>query len=519
MLSADLYIRVSTDEQTDRGFSQRYQEEILKKYCQVNTIQVRKIVFEDYSAKNFHRPEWTLLMASLNIKSERPNLILFTKWDRFSRNAGDAYYVINQLQKMGIEARAVEQPLDLRIPENKMMMAFYLAIPEVENARRSLNVQQGMRRARKEGRWMGSAPIGYSNKTLPDGSKSIIPTEPQASFMKRAFEDLAQGGLNVNQIHKKLIYNGLICSLSNFWKAIRNPVYCGWLKVPKTEQEGDQIVKGQHVAIISEQLFHRAQTFLDSRKRSRTKSNISENLPLRGFLACPRCGKVLTGSKSRGRSNYYLYYHCCAKCGYRIQGTSLNKSFVSVLSGLLPTSNYQDQFKNALEKASRKIIGTTASDSLKAFQQIDSFTKRIEAGKDLLLNGDITGDDYRTIKVQCEAKISLLGDKIKSLRVSSAFIKNEVSNACQYIVKVDRLYKVLPLSLKRDLIKALFKLPLRIATDHFEGLELTLPALNIFRENSLSQINHAVENSLLSTLAEMCMEVILIPRPTTDFTF
>jgi site-specific DNA recombinase len=90
--------------------------------------------------------------------------ILFTKWDRFSRNAGDAYQMINTLRKLEVEPQAIEQPLDLSVPENKMMLAFYLAAPEVENDRRALNVLHGMRRARKEGRWMGPAPIGYANK-------------------------------------------------------------------------------------------------------------------------------------------------------------------------------------------------------------------------------------------------------------------------------------------------------------------------------------------------------------------
>lgn len=34
----------------------------------------------------------------------------------------------------------VEQLLDLSIPENKMMLAFYLAASEVENDRRAVNV-------------------------------------------------------------------------------------------------------------------------------------------------------------------------------------------------------------------------------------------------------------------------------------------------------------------------------------------------------------------------------------------
>jgi hypothetical protein len=55
--------------------------------------------------------------------------------------------MINTLRKLGVKPQAIEQPLDLQIPENKMMLAFYLAAPEVENDRRSLNVIHGMRRA------------------------------------------------------------------------------------------------------------------------------------------------------------------------------------------------------------------------------------------------------------------------------------------------------------------------------------------------------------------------------------
>lgn len=137
MKIADLYIRVSTDEQADRGYSQRDQDERLHKYCEINSIQVRKVIYEDHSAKTFTRPAWTKLLVDLRKHRGHSDLILFTKWDRFSRNAGDACQMISTLRRLGVEPQAVEQPLDLSIPENKMMLAFYLAAPEVENDRRA----------------------------------------------------------------------------------------------------------------------------------------------------------------------------------------------------------------------------------------------------------------------------------------------------------------------------------------------------------------------------------------------
>ena len=65
MAKAHLYIRVSTDEQADRGFSQRDQAERLTAYCQRLQIDIGKVIFEDHSAKTFERPEWKNLLSSI----------------------------------------------------------------------------------------------------------------------------------------------------------------------------------------------------------------------------------------------------------------------------------------------------------------------------------------------------------------------------------------------------------------------------------------------------------------------
>ncbi|WP_449397682.1 recombinase family protein [Chryseobacterium wanjuense] len=68
MIIADLYIRVSTDEQAEKGYSQRDQDERLRKYCMNNNISINKIIYEDHSAKSFERPEWKKYL--LEIKKE-----------------------------------------------------------------------------------------------------------------------------------------------------------------------------------------------------------------------------------------------------------------------------------------------------------------------------------------------------------------------------------------------------------------------------------------------------------------
>jgi len=152
MKTADLYIRVSTDEQAEKGFSIKYQEDVLRRHCLINSIQVQNIFFEDFPARNFKRPTWSSLWTNnKSNKANRPDYLLFTKWDRFSRNIAEAYLMIKKLQDINVIPQAIEQPLDISIPENKMILAIYLATPEVENDIRSLNVKEKMQKARAMG--------------------------------------------------------------------------------------------------------------------------------------------------------------------------------------------------------------------------------------------------------------------------------------------------------------------------------------------------------------------------------
>ena len=212
MKKAILYIRVSTDEQADKGYSLAHQQERLEKYCELQGIQVVALYKEDHSAKSFERPQFKKLLDTIKKNKKLADLLLFTKWDRFSRNAGDAYAMINTLNKLGVEPQGIEQQLDLAIPENKLMLAFYLAAPEVENDRRSLNIIVGMRRALKEGRYLGLAPKGYLNARNEQGKPIIAIDTNIAPIIKWCFEEIAKGNKTAKDIWREVNAKGLkIC--------------------------------------------------------------------------------------------------------------------------------------------------------------------------------------------------------------------------------------------------------------------------------------------------------------------
>ena len=413
---ADLYIRVSTDEQADKGYSQRNQEEMLRKYCISHQIEIRNVIYEDHSAKSFNRPRWKELLQSLKKRKNYVNLILFTKWDRFSRNAGDAYQMINILRKHGVEPQAIEQPLDLSIPENKMMLAFYLAAPEVENDRRALNVFYGMRRAKKEGRLMGKAPYGYMNRTDENGRKYIVSKEPEASIVRWSYEEIAKGCFNTEQIWKQAKVKGLKCSKSTFWQVIRNPLYCGKIFVPQFKDEESCLVEGQHESIISESLYFKVQDLLDNRGRNyRPKVSTLDEFPMRGFLVCPDCKKILTGSKSKGRNRYYAYYHCVDGCKHRVNAEKVNDIIKDDLLKFIPKIENKLFYQEIILKEYLEQTNEIQVEQKEILKHIKDFEDRLSHMRDLLATQQIDAEDYREIKLQYNTKISAFESQLTTL--------------------------------------------------------------------------------------------------------
>ncbi len=457
MKIADLYIRVSTEEQADKGYSQRDQEERLRKYCESNALKVRKVVIEDHSAKTFNRPAWKKLLVELRAHRGHSDLILFTKWDRFSRNAGDSYQMISTLRNLGVEPQAVEQPLDLSIPENKMMLAFYLAAPEVENDRRALNVFNGMRRAKKEGRVMGRPPLGYINRITETGKKFIAIKEDQAIIMRWVFEELAKGQINTQQIWKEAKKKGLNSTRSCFWVALRNPIYMGKVFVAKYNDEECHLVQGQHEPLITEALFYDVQDVIDGRKKiKRTTVTVDPALPLRGYLICPECGKILTGSASKGRYKYYHYYHCTMGCPFREKAPVVNDLFIEEIRRYVRPLPFLELYKQTITSVFKSKTNYSRSDIDLLKKQLEETNQRLTRARDLLISGDLDADDYRKIKIETADKINRLEAQLTSQSSTIFNVDPLLNKALGNISQLDKLYEEASTEGKRKIIGSMF---------------------------------------------------------------
>lgn len=479
-----IYVRVSTDEQAGKGYSLRDQEQKLLAYCQANNLNVMAIYREDYSAKTFNRPEFKKLYEFCKKNKKEVHQVIFIKWDRFSRNTSQSYQMIDKFHDLAITVNAIEQPLDLSIPEQGLMLAVYLSIPEVENQRRSLNVISGMRRASKEGRYMGSAPIGYTN-SRDSSKKSIIVPNQDAILVQEAFELMATGVYTQKEVLEKLKAKGLKSSKTPFSILLKNPLYYGAILVKGYKGEKEMLVDGIHEPIITKALFDKVQDVLNKRRKKHhvTHKKVNEKFPLKGFLLCPICNNPLTASTSKGRSKHYSYYHCKSPCNGRYQIEDANLWINDFLKSISLTGETKKLFEEVVKeqlslKSDSKKLGP------KHYEKLKQIELKIERLNDMYVDGDISKQDYQKTKSRYE-------DIITELKESESQATNEkelfqlYQKAFNKMENIGLQYSNSDIENKRLLIGSIFPNKL-----HFENNKVRTADVNPILEK-IANVNRA----------------------------
>jgi DNA invertase Pin-like site-specific DNA recombinase len=455
MKNVILYVRVSTDEQAGRGYSLRDQEQKLINYCQNNNLNILEIFREDYSAKTFKRPEFKKLLDYCKKNKKDVHQLIFLKWDRFSRNTGESYQMISIFNDLAIEVNAIEQPLDLSIPEQGLMLAVYLSIPQVENHRRSLNIISGMRRAFKEGRYVGSAPKGYENGKDSSRKPLLIPGK-DAKFVQEAFELMSTGLYNQIEVMNKLKKKGLSISKTPFCNLLKNPIYYGGVPIKAYKDEKECIVDGIHEPLISKALFDKVQNVFSSR-RSMQRTNhkkINENFPLKGFLLCPKCNSQLTASASKGRSKYYTYYHCVSPCRSRYLIEDVHfwiEDYLKTISLDTPVKKlFEEMIKEALyNERDKKQLGA------KHYEQIKNIESKLQRLQDIYIDGDIDKTEYQIAKTRYENIHSELKNK-ETEAINEKEVLELYKNAINKVGNTKDQYVEGDIDTKRRIIGSIF---------------------------------------------------------------
>ena len=259
------------------------------------------------------------------------------------------------------------------------------AFAQFDNDVRSDRTRAGMKVALELGRWVFLAPVGYLNAPRSMG-KSLIHDPERAPLVRRAFEDYATGQHTNEQLLKRTRTWGLTnrrgkpLTSQAMGMLLRKELYAGIVDVPEYGVRGK---RGDFEPLISEDLFYRVQSVLSGRLPSTTpKQRAHPDFPLHGFVRCASCGHGLTGSWSKGRSDYYAYYHCRPGCrAVTVTKAQLEGLFADELALLQPTPGYMRLLKESvlqIWKARKAAVRQEVANAERAAKSIQDKLDRLD---------------------------------------------------------------------------------------------------------------------------------------------
>lgn len=269
-----LYTRVSSDEQKER-LSIEAQERSLRLYCQNRGYEIigdEQPYKEDYSAKDYdmRRPEIKRIYEYCKKNRGKVDLILFLRWDRYSRNVEFAFtYKRLFYDEMGVEINAVEEAIDFKATDWSTWLAIRCGVAHTEDAKIARRTREGIHEHLMRGEWCGKAPRGYINikadeKTGTDHYLAI--DHKTAPIIKQIFREVAEGVEEPASIRRRLLPKA---SKSSFFKMLKNRFYLGYVQVPAFMDYPACEVIGRHEPIIDNETFMAVQRIMSGKKKEK----------------------------------------------------------------------------------------------------------------------------------------------------------------------------------------------------------------------------------------------------------
>lgn len=458
MKRAILYCRVSTEEQT-HGHSLGFQEMRLKEYSEIMKYEVVEVIKDNKSGKDFNRPGWKEVRKYCKKKSNNIDIVLFLRWDRFGRNLGLSLNEIDYLKKYGVEVNSSEHQLDFNTSTSILILANYLAIPEVERNHISDRTKEGTYKAQLDGKCTNKAPKGYFNDNSDERNKRAVIDDNIAPLIRWAFNEASKGIKSVELIKRELNQRGLIISKSSFPRMLKNRFYIGEVKVMKWMDKPEHWVTGLHQAIISKETFDKIQEmhFGKRKVKPKIKRTSSEKFYLRDFLKCPHCGKKLTACYSRGNGGEFPYYKCHACNRFNANATKTNEQFIKYLRTLKPNKDvlglYSIAFAEIKSQRNKGIDKEVANVKSKKKKEQE---KLIKVDNDFA-NDKVKPENYNRMIDNIQAEIKKLDEDIYRLTtLNEKEVDIKFDYAINLLAKMENIVDTAPLKDKINILGSMF---------------------------------------------------------------
>jgi len=455
MIKVGIYIRVSTAEQANEGYSIPAQKDRLISYCKARDFVIHDIYIDGgFSGANLDRPGMQKLID--DVKDGCINIVLVYKLDRLSRSQKDTLFLIEDVfLKHDVNFISMNESFDTTTPFGRAMVGILSVFAQLERETIRERTVLGKSERAKSGLYHGgsTSPIGYD---YVDGK--LIINNYEAMQIKQMF-DLYLSGMGASSISKKFLSAGYKTKYGDTWRydravsnGLRTILYAGYIS------HKGVTYPGQHEPIISQDVWDKTQKEMDRRGEENRKYYKSAYL-LQGLIFCSVCGARYSGRTTKGH-RYYRCYSRSKSVPHMIKDKNcLNTSYRSdVLESYVEDKLFELSFdKRQFEKLLKKKKPHNTLDRVVVLKKIDDLDKQIKKMMDLYQFDMIPAEEIGL-------RISALYDEKKKLKSS---IPNEteidhevnpnVEEALRLLSNLKTIWPAASLEEKQVILRSLIK--------------------------------------------------------------
>ena len=336
-----VYVRVSTDDQRDNGYSIDSQLRMIKEYCEKNEYDIVD-VYNDagHSGKDLMRPEMQRLLK--DIKSKKIDKLVAIKVDRLTRNNYDGFWLLNYCEEHDVKIELILEPYDVSTANGEMIFGMNLVFGQRERKEIGARTKRAMEKMALERIHPSKAPYGYI-RNKETGHLEVEPIE--AEVVKEIFELCKQGNstrgiASIMKDNNAYLKQGKWKS-DRVYKILTNSIYIGIFEYGKYKRKSQDILRVENYCepIIDEVTWNATRNVLVKNKHS----NYGEYIHLfSGLVKCPICGEIMSSSESfkypSGKQKVYYHLRCknhnCSGFGLHYNTEKIETKLEQVLEEL-----------------------------------------------------------------------------------------------------------------------------------------------------------------------------------------
>lgn len=445
------YVRVSTAGQEE--LSPDSQAKLLKEYAHKNGIIISNIFYElgISGRKAEKRPEFQKMIAQAKSADHPVDVILVWKFSRFARNQEESIVYKSLLKKKhNVDVISVSEPL-VDGPFGSLIERIIEWMDEYYSIRLSGEVTRGMMEKAQRGGYQARPPLGY--RIVEHGKSPVIVPE-ESEIVKIIFQKYVNEHCGIFDIARYLNLHGFKTSRGRSFERrsveyiLQNPTYCGMIRWNRTENETKEIrpkdewiiADGQHPAIISKDLFDRAQARYEQEYNPKgTRPSSTYKHWLSGLMKCPACGRTMIAKTIKNGKRTYCYFTCYGytkgKClaNNSVSSLKLEPAVLSSIKDVLDTGRIIYRYVPPENEPAADMTAILQ-------EQLKRNSEKFERIKEAYRNGVDTLEEYKANKQLVQQEKDRLEKQLKESEDSKTDSESDESNLLD---RVRNVYEII----------------------------------------------------------------------------